>query len=67
MLVGPRGGLAFGLAVFALGGLPGYLLSYASFQMSAKVLASWLLQSVCQHVATGVAVAAIAGGPNAAS
>lgn len=51
---GLDGGFAFGLAMFWLGGLPGYLLSYASFQMSFQVLMCWLFQSLCQHVITGV-------------
>jgi len=58
---GLDGGLAYGLAAFALGGLPGFALSFASFQMSPEVLACWLLQSVCQHALTGTAIGAVAG------
>ncbi len=62
---GLDGGIAYGLAVFALGGLPGYLLSYASFQISTKVFASWVFQSLCQHVVTGVVLAEVSGRLNA--
>jgi hypothetical protein len=45
--------LLYGLAVFVVGSLPVYTLNFASFQVSAGVVASWVLQSVCQYSLAG--------------
>jgi hypothetical protein len=53
-LGGVRDGLLYGLAVFAAGSLPVYALNFASFQVSAGVIASWVLQSLCQYSLAGL-------------
>jgi hypothetical protein len=57
---GGRGGLLYGLAVFLVGSLPVYLLVHASFNVSRRVISTWILQNVCQYVAAGLAVALVA-------
>lgn len=51
---GWRGGLLYGLGVFLIGSLPVYLLAFASFQVSLKVVASWIAQSAAQYLAAGL-------------
>jgi len=53
---GWRGGLEYGAVVFLVGSLPVYLLVFASFEVSHEVVACWVVQSVCQHTAAGVAI-----------
>ncbi len=55
-LRGARAGLLYGLAVFAVGGLPIYALNLASFQVSAGVVASWAVQTLTQYVLAGLAL-----------
>ena len=55
-LGGVRDGLLYGLAVFVVGSLPVYALNFASFQVSAGVVASWVLQSMCQYSLAGLAL-----------
>ena len=55
-LGGMRDGLLYGLAVFAVGSLPVYALNFASFQVSAGVVVSWVLQSLCQYSLAGLAL-----------
>jgi hypothetical protein len=55
-LSGARAGLLYGLAVFAVGALPIYTLNLASFQVSAGVVVSWAVQSLCQYVLAGLAL-----------
>jgi hypothetical protein len=55
-LSGVRPGLLYGLAVFAVGGLPIYALNLASFQVSAGMVVSWALQSLSQYVLAGLAL-----------
>jgi hypothetical protein len=59
--VGWRGGARFGAGVFLVGSLPIYLLALASFQTSPEMIACWVAQSLCQYLAAGVAVGAVAG------
>jgi hypothetical protein len=49
-------GLLYGLAVFVVGSLPVYALNYASFRVSGGVVASWVLQSLCQYSLGGLAL-----------
>lgn len=58
---GWQGGLKYGLGVFALGALPVWLLMYASVRVSPEVMLSFVVRSVCQYAAAGVAVGAVAG------
>jgi hypothetical protein len=60
-LAGWRGGATYGLGVFLVGSLPVYLLAFASFQVSQGVMTCWVAQSLCQYVAAGAAVGAVAG------
>lgn len=55
---GWRSGLKYGLAVFAVGALPVWLLMSASVRVSPEVMASFLLRSVCQYAAAGAAAGA---------
>jgi hypothetical protein len=55
-LGGMRDGLLYGLAVFVVGSLPVYMLNFASFQVSARVIALWVLQSLCQYALAGLAL-----------
>ena len=55
-LGGVRDGLLYGLAVFAVGSLPVYALNMASFQVSAGVVAAWVLQSLSQYSLAGLAL-----------
>jgi hypothetical protein len=58
---GWRGGCAFGAGVFLVGSLPIFLIAYASFTVSAEIIASWLLQNACQYLLAGVSVGVVAG------
>jgi hypothetical protein len=55
-LGGACDGLLYGLAVFVVGSLPVYALNFASFQVSMGVVASWVLQSLCQYSLAGLAL-----------
>jgi hypothetical protein len=57
---GWRGGCAFGAGVFLVGSLPVFLVAYASFTVSAEVVASWVLQNACQYLLAGVSVDVVA-------
>ncbi len=57
------GGLLYGAGVFLVGSLPVYLLAFASFAVSPEVIASWVIQSLCQYTAAGAAVGWIAAAP----
>jgi hypothetical protein len=57
---GWRGGCAFGAGVFLVGSLPIFLIAYASFTMSAEIIASWVLQNACQYLLAGASVAVVA-------
>jgi hypothetical protein len=60
-LVGWRGGALYGAAVSLAGALPVYLLAFAAFAVSPEVIACWVAQSLCQYVAAGAAIGAVAG------
>jgi hypothetical protein len=55
---GWEGGLEYGLGVFLVGALPVWALAYAVFSVSPEVMASFVIQSVCQYLAAGAAVGA---------
>jgi hypothetical protein len=57
---GWRGGCAFGAGAFLVGSLPIFLIAYASFAVSAEIIASWILQNACQYLLAGVSVGVIA-------
>jgi len=59
--VGWRGGVVYGAGVFLVGSLPVYLLAYAAFQVSPEVISWWVAQSLCQYLAAGAALGAVAG------
>jgi hypothetical protein len=61
LLLGWRGGVVYGVGVFLVGSLPVYLLAYAAFQVSPEVIVSWVAQSLCQYLAAGAAMGAVAG------
>jgi len=51
-----RGGLAFGLGLFAVGSLPIFLLVLASMQVTPELIACWSIQNACQYAAAGAAL-----------
>lgn len=53
---GPRDGLCYGLAVFAIGSLPVFALNFASFQVSTTLITSWVVQNLCQYTLAGLAL-----------
>jgi hypothetical protein len=55
-LGGMRDGLCYGLAVFLVGSLPVFALNFASFQVAAPIVASWVLQCLCQYSLAGLAL-----------
>lgn len=55
-LGGLRDGVLYGVAVFVVGSLPVYSLNYASFRVSAGVIACWAAQSLCQYSLAGLAL-----------
>jgi hypothetical protein len=57
---GIKGGLIYGAGVFCVGSLPVFLLTFASFQMSVEIMLSWIVQNLCQYLAAGVAIGAVA-------
>jgi ligand-binding SRPBCC domain-containing protein len=59
---GVRGGLIYGTGVFVVGSLPVYLLNVASFQVSAEIIASWIVQSLTQYAIAGMVIGAVADG-----
>lgn len=59
---GIRGGLIYGAGIFLVGSLPVFLLAFASFQMSVEVIVTWIVQNLCQYLAAGVAIGAVADG-----
>ena len=50
---GAIGGLTYGFLVFLVGSLPVFLLAFASFQVSAKVVVAWIVQNFVQYLAAG--------------
>jgi hypothetical protein len=59
-LQGIPGGLGFGLAVCVAGSLPIYALNYASFQVSASLVLSWVVHTTCQYAAAGAVLGLVA-------
>ena len=59
---GVRGGLLYGAGVFVVGSLPVFLLIFASLQVSAEILVTWVIQSLAQYLSAGMAVGAVAEG-----
>ncbi len=59
---GIRGGLIYGAGVFSVGSLPVFVLAFASFQVSAEVIVTWIVQNLCQYLAAGIALGAVADG-----
>lgn len=57
---GINGGLIYGAGVFCVGSLPVFLLAFASFQVSVEIMLSWIVQNLCQYLAAGVAIGAVA-------
>ena len=55
-LGGVRDGLLYGLAVFAVGSLPVFMLNMASSLVSAGAIVAWVLQSLCQYALAGLAL-----------
>lgn len=53
ILRGKFGGLTYGIALFILGSLPVFLLNYASFQVSTKVIVAWAAQNCIQYTSAG--------------
>ena len=60
---GMRDGLCYGLAVFLIGSLPVFALNFASFQVSAGLVACWGLQSLCQYSLGGLVLGWYIGRP----
>ncbi|MBY0522063.1 MAG: hypothetical protein K2R98_01615 [Gemmataceae bacterium] len=52
-LRGVWGGARFGLGVCLIGSLPIFALDFASFRVSALVIATWAVQNAIQYVAAG--------------
>lgn len=59
---GIKGGFIYGAGVFCVGSLPVFLLAFASFQVSVEIIATWIVQNLCQYLAAGVALGAVADG-----
>ena len=59
---GIHGGLFYGAGVFVVGGLPVYLLAFASFQVSPEVILSWIAQSLAQYTLAGMALGCVCDG-----
>jgi len=59
---GIKGGFIYGASVFCVGSLPVFLLAFASFQVSVEIMLSWIVQNLCQYLAAGVAIGAVADG-----
>jgi hypothetical protein len=59
---GIKGGLIYGAGVFCVGSLPVFLLAFASFQVSVEIIATWIVQNLCQYLAAGIALGAVADG-----
>lgn len=57
---GVYGGAVFGWGVFCVGSLPVFLLEFASFQVSTLIIISWIVQNLCQYLAAGMVLGAIA-------
>ena len=55
-----RGSLMYGAGVFCVGSLPVFLLAFASFQVPMEVIAAWVVQSLCQYLAAGIALGIVA-------
>ena len=45
-----------------MGSLPVFVLAFASFQVSAEVIVTWIVQNLCQYLAAGIALGAVADG-----
>lgn len=61
--VGPgwRAGAGYGVGVFTVGAVPVYALVFASFRVSAEVVACWVAQAGCQYTLAGAVVGAVVG------
>ena len=59
---GVRGGLLSQAGMFAAGSLPTYLLAFASFRVSGRVIDSWIARSLAQSPLAGMAVGRVADG-----
>jgi hypothetical protein len=59
---GIKGGLIYGAGVFCVGSLPVFLLAFTSFQVSVEIMLSWIVQNLCQYLAAGVIIGAVADG-----
>jgi hypothetical protein len=59
---GIRGGLINGAGVFCVGSLPVFLMAFASFQVSAEIILTWIFQNLCQYLAAGIAIGAVTDG-----
>jgi len=59
---GAAGGAAFGFLVFLVGSLPIFLLIFASIQLPAVILASWIVQNLVQYVAAGALLGCVTDG-----
>lgn len=59
---GIKGGFIYGAGVFCVGSLPVFLLAFASFQVSVEIMLSWIMRNLCQYLAAGVAIGAVADG-----
>lgn len=57
---GINGGLIYGVGVFCAGSLPVFLVAFASFQVSVEVIATWVVQNLCQYLAAGIALGIVA-------
>lgn len=52
-----RQGAAYGFVVFVLASIPGMLMTYSSFSVSAEMVLSWTLNGLVQLLAGGAALA----------
>jgi|GEM_PF-675704 len=59
---GIKGGFICAAGIFCVGSLPVFILTFASFQVSAEVIVTWIVQNLCQYLAAGIALGAVADG-----
>ncbi len=57
-LRGMSGGVLYGLGLSLLGSLPVFALSFVSFQVSGRVVATWAVQNVAQYAIAGAVLGA---------